>query len=175
MASKVQKLELFATLEWAKVFESNRDRAEWNAETDGEYKITMYLDEENAAKLKKAGCGKKMEKTEQGTKVTVGRKHRTEHEWQCGEPKIAKANGTLWDLASDGYIGNGSTGFVTVSIYPTRTGRTGTRLESVQVINAVTYDSGNGSGFQDRSSLSSEPVSAKTSSKVVVDEDSIPF
>ena len=55
------QIDIKGKLDWAKVFESNRDRAEWNKETDGEYKVTITTDKDTAQALKKAGCMKKIE------------------------------------------------------------------------------------------------------------------
>ena len=49
--SKTQIIEVFGKLEWAKVFEHNRDRAAWNEEKDGEYKVTVIMDSDNADNL----------------------------------------------------------------------------------------------------------------------------
>lgn len=154
--SKTKYLELFAKLEWAKVFESNRDRAEWSRETDGEYKVTMILSDEDAGKLKEAGCGLKMEKTDEGTRVTVKRPHKhPRHEWAGGMPKLADVKGQPWDLETHGLIGNGSTGLVTVSVFEAGPNRFGTRLESLQVVDHVVYETEGQPRFKDLSSLSS--------------------
>jgi hypothetical protein len=159
MADKVKTkyLELFATMEWAKVFESNRDRSPWNVETDGEYKVTLILKDEDAAKLKEAGCATKMENTAEGVRVTVKRPCvHPRHEWAGGTPKVADVKGQPWDLETHGLIGNGSTGLVTVSVFDAGQGRFGTRLESVQVVDHVVYESEGGSPrFKDLSSLAS--------------------
>lgn len=184
---KATELELFGILEWAKVFEFNRDKAEWNAETDGECKITIILDEENAKKFKASGSQKQMVPDEngRGMKVTVGRKFRPALEWQGGPPPVVDAAGEPWDVEENGLIGNGSTGVVYVTVYDTRGGRKGTRLEGVQVIEHVVVESEGGGSisrgprFKDYSSTakpaakSSPPPSPKAVKQV--DEDNIPF
>lgn len=184
---KATELELFGILEWAKVFEFNRDKAEWNAETDGECKITVILDEENAKKFKASGSQKQMVPDEngRGMKVTVGRKFRPALEWQGGPPPVVDAAGDPWDVEEKGLIGNGSTGVVYVTVYDTRGGRKGTRLEGVQVIEHVVVESEGGGSisrgprFKDYSSTakpaakSSPPPSPKAVKQV--DEDNIPF
>lgn len=166
MASKTKYLELFAKLEWAKVFESNRDRAEWSQETDGEYKVTMILSDEDAQRLKAAGCGLKMEQTAEGIRVTVKRPHaHPRHDWAGGPPKLADVKGKPWDLEDNGLIGNGSTGLVTVSVFEAGPGRFGTRLESLQVVDHVVYESDGQPRFKDLSSLSSgDAVQAQSTS-----------
>lgn len=184
--SKTQILELFGTLEWAKVFEHNRDRATWNEDKDGEYKVTISMDKDNADKLRASGCAKKMNDLEDGgVKVTLARPHKGRHDWQSGPPAVANIKGQPWDFEMDGYIGNGSTGLVRVAVYPTGTGRTGTRLEAVQVVDHVEYESeGGGStgGFRDLSNVSSqsakpkeEPKKKVASKKSPVEDDAIPF
>lgn len=173
MASKAERLQLVGTLEWAKVFPSNLDRAEWNKETDGEFKITMILDEENQEKLNSSNSMKQIK----DGKVTFSRPHVGKHEWQGGAPTVADVTGKPWNLDDKGYIGNGSTGMVTVSIYPAGA-RFGTRLESVQVIDHVVYESEGGSSprFQDLSKLASTPSASKDKAEdSSVVEDAIPF
>ena len=114
MATEI--LELFGTLDWAKVFEHNRDQASWNVETDGECKVTITLDEDNTAKLTAAGCQKKMESVEGGTKVTLSRPFKGRNEWGSGTPTVVNVKGQDWDFDVDGYIGNGSTGMIRVAV-----------------------------------------------------------
>ena len=181
--SKTQIVEVSGVLEWAKVFEHNRDRAAWNEEKDGEYKITVIMDDENAEKLKSSGCAKAMHEVEGGTKVTLARPHKGKFEWQGGAPAVANVKGQAWDFEVDGYIGNGSTGLVRVAVYPAgNSGRTGSRLESVQVVDHVEYESeggGSSNTFRDLSSVSSkeaEPkVKPKKAAPVAVEDDAIPF
>lgn len=182
--SKTQIVELFGTLEWAKVFEHNRDRASWNEEKDGEYKITIIMDDENTEKLKSSGCAKAMHQVDGGTKVTLARPHKGKFEWQGGAPSVANIKGQPWDFEMDGYIGNGSTGLVRVAVYPAgNSGRTGSRLESVQVIDHVEFESEGGSSsasaFKDLSSYSSQETKAEATPKKVVkpalEDDAIPF
>jgi hypothetical protein len=183
--SKTQIVEVFGTLEWAKVFEHNRDRAAWNEEKDGEYKITVIMDDDNAEKLKASGCAKATHQVEGGTKVTFARPHKGKFDWQGGAPSVANIKGQPWDFDMDGYIGNGSTGLVRVAVYPAgSSGRIGSRLEAVQVVDHVEFESEGGSstsGFKDLSSYSSqgaktEAKPAKTAAKkVVVEDDAIPF
>ena len=53
------QMDIKGTIEWAKVFESNRDQNEWNVETNGEYKVTVITDKKTAKSLVDAGCKKK--------------------------------------------------------------------------------------------------------------------
>lgn len=173
--SKTVKLKLFGQLEWAKVFPTNIDRAEWNKETDGEFKVTMILDEENQEKL---NASDSMRSVRDG-KVTFSRPHKGKHDWQGGQPTVVDVKGQPWSLDADGYIGNGSTGMVVVSIYPAGSGRYGTRLESIQVVDHVKYESeGSSSHFTDLSALSSGASSSAPSTVSVAStemDDVIPF
>jgi len=180
--SKTQIVEVFGTLEWAKVFEHNRDRAAWNEEKDGEYKVTVIMDDENAAKLKESGCAKAMHEVEGGTKVTLARPHKGKFDWQGGEPQVVNVKGKAWAFDIDGYIGNGSTGVVRVAIYPAgNSGRIGSRLESVQVVDHVEFESeggGSSGAFNDLSSYSSKeakPKPKKSAAKKAVDGEAVPF
>lgn len=170
------QLDVKGKLEWAKVFESNRDRAEWNKETDGEYKVTVITDKATAKTLKDEGCMKKIEEVDGGFKVTFSRPHNGMQDWMGGAPIVADIAGKAWDLESNGLIGNGSEGIVKVEIYPTRTGRTGTRLLGLQVLDHVVYKSEGGSSqprsmFKDYSSESDSSVSSSPQ----LESDSIPF
>jgi hypothetical protein len=177
--SKTQILELFGTLEWAKVFEHNRDRAAWNEEKEGEYKVTIILDEENTEKFKASGCGKALVAVDGGNKVTFARPHKGKFEWQGGAPKVANIKGQPWDFETDGYIGNGSTGLVNVSLFNAN-GRTGSRLEAVQVVDHVEFESDGNSGpsstFRDLSNLTTKTdIKPKKAAPVAVEDDAIPF
>lgn len=178
MASKTERLQLVGALEWAKVFPENLDRAEWNKETDGEFKVTMVLDEENQEKLSASNSGKQIK----DGRVTFSRPHIGKQEWQGGAPTVVNIKGQPWSLETNGLIGNGSTGMVTVSIYPAPSGRYGTRLESVQVIDHVVYESEGGSSprFQDLSAMASKstadtPKGKAKSTKPQDMDDAIPF
>ena len=82
----------------------------------------------------------------------------------------------------DGYIGNGSTGVVRVAIYPAgNSGRIGSRLESVQVVDHVEFESeggGSSGSFNDLSSYSSKeakPKPKKPAANKAVDGEAVPF
>tara|TARA_Y100000114_G_C11702216_1_gene299015 strand:- start:277 stop:801 length:525 start_codon:yes stop_codon:yes gene_type:complete len=170
------KLDIKGTLEWAKVFETNRDRATWNEETEGEYKVTITTDKKTADLLKKEGCMKTMSDVEDGVKITFSRPHKGKQEWMGGAPVVADVSGKAWSLDSKGFIGNGSKGIVKVEVYPTNTGRKGTRLLGLQVLEHVVYESdgessSSSSMFQDHSQSSS----GNSSSSSQESQDSIPF
>jgi hypothetical protein len=163
-------------IEWAKVFESNRDRAEFHQETDGMYKVTVATDEATMKSLKKAGLGKTFKETDHGWSVTLERPHKGKHEWQGGPPIVADITGKAWNLEDKGFIGNGSEGIVKFELYDAGA-RKGSRLLGLQVLDHVVYESEGGSSqprsmFSDHSQ-SSGGSSSSTSSQEP--QDSIPF
>ena len=170
------QMDIKGTIEWAKVFESNRDKNEWNVETNGEYKVTVITDKKTAKALVDAGCKKKIEEVEGGHKITVSRPHTGIQDWMGGEPIVADVTGKAWDLQDKGLIGNGSKGIVKVEVYPTKMG-TGTRLVGLQVLDHVIYESEGGNSqprsmFQDQSKSSGGSKSSASSQEP---QDSIPF
>jgi hypothetical protein len=129
--------------EWAKVFEENRDldgfEGQWR-DTNGRCTIDLILDDANFNKLKELGmmAKGKVDPEGRGKRVKVTRKFEAQHEWMSGPPQVFKSDGTKWDYATDGPIGNGSEVLVEVDIYKNGnyTNYT-TRLERVKVLNLV--------------------------------------
>jgi len=163
-------------IEWAKVFESNRDRAEFHQETDGMYKVTVATDEKTMKELQKAGLGKKFKETDHGWSVTLDRPHKGKHEWQGGPPIVADITGKAWNLEEKGFIGNGSEGIVKFELYDAGA-RKGSRLLGLQVLDHVVYESEGGSSqprsmFTDHSQSSGGSTSSTSSQEP---QDSIPF
>lgn len=72
-------------------------------------------------------------------KVKLDRKHDAPFTYG-GPPQVAHVDGTPWDINTDGLIGNGSKGIVYVSVYEAG-GLKGTRLDGVQVIDHVVFES----------------------------------
>lgn len=182
-------LEIEGIFEWAKVFEQNRDYR-YSEETDGEYQLSIIMDDDNAKKLKATGCQKKMtpDPEGRGTVVRLTRPHTAPNKWGGGPPAVGRPDGTKWDLEEDGLIGNGSTGRVRVAVYDTNTGRKGTRLEAIQVVNHIRHvgegdsvGSSLNSFFKDMTSVTAPATnspSPATKSKKVAEalaDDDIPF
>lgn len=169
------QIDIKGTLDWAKVFESNRDHNEWNEDKDGEYKVTVTTDKKTADALKKAGCQKKIEEVDGGHRITVVRPHVGLQDWMGGAPVVADKSGKEWNFEEKGFIGNGSKGIVKVEIYPTKVG-SGTRLVGLQVLDHVVYDSEGGSS-QSASEMFSDHTksSGGKSSSRKEPQDSIPF
>ena len=166
------QIDIKGTLEWAKVFESNRDHNEWNEDKDGEYKVTVTTDKKTADALKKAGCQKKIEEVDGGHRITVVRPHVGSQDWMGGAPVVADKSGKEWNLEDNGLIGNGSKGIVKVEIYPTKVG-SGTRLVGLQVLDHVVYET----EAQSASEMFSDHTksSGGKSSSRKEPQDSIPF
>jgi hypothetical protein len=156
MASK--RYYITAELEWAKVFEVNRDKTGpdgvW-AENGGACTVTAWLDEE-AQKIYKSSGSRiaymKKYDAKEGEKVTLkdskGRKaiqfrrfftHNQFPEFG-GAPQVVHADGTPWDINEDGLIGNGSVGIVCFTVYDTKSGP-GCRLEGIQILEHIPYES----------------------------------
>ena len=166
------QIDIKGTLEWAKVFELNRDHNEWNEDKGGEYKVTVTTDKKTADALKKAGCQKKIEEVSGGHKITVVRPHVASQDWMGGAPIVADKSGKEWNFEEKGFIGNGSKGIVKVEIYPTAVG-SGTRLVGLQVLDHVVYEVEAQSAsemFSDHTKSSSGKSSSQKEP-----QDSIPF
>ncbi|PHS02818.1 MAG: hypothetical protein COA78_20470 [Blastopirellula sp.] len=176
--SKTRKLQLKGTIEWAKVFEQNRDKEGWNGsyeDCNGACTVNMILDKENLKILKDSGTSKELDndkkKTEKGYDVKFVRKfEHPDFPVFAGPPKVAKADGTPWDIDVDGLIGNGSVGIVYLSLYENASGKIGTRLDGLQVLDHVEFESEGDFGGPDFKDYSSTPNSDSDD-----DDDSIPF
>ena len=173
-----EQLTVNGVLEWAKVFESNRDKAEWTTETDGQYKVTVLMNKEMATKLKESGCRKKITEEGKEFRVTFSRPHSAKYDWQGGPPFVADVTGKSWSLEEKGLIGNGSTGNVKIDLYDGGPLGKGTRLLGLQVIDHVVYGIEGGTSrpqnmFEDLSGDTIAPSSPETASPE--QEDSIPF
>ena len=181
-------LELFGKIEWAKVFEENRDKVGYkrNERSKGSYEdydgactVDMILDDENLDKLRKAGTAKDLDNkrnmTPDGYRVKFVRKfHIDGLPSLSGPPKVAHADGTPWDIDMDGLIGNGSVGVAYVHVYVPDDGEPATtRLDGLQVIDHVPYESNYSPGpkFKDYSKSSGSSNSPTQD----LDDDDIPF
>jgi len=147
MATKT--IELTGTLEWAKLFESNRDNGEYDVETDGATTVTLLMEDDVFKAMKDAGVRKqgKPDPDGKGIRVTFKRpwKDKFDREWAGGAPKVFTPAGEEWDMSTDGLIGNGSVGVVFLDVYDTKMGK-GCRLSGVQVVDHVEFEGGGGGG-----------------------------
>lgn len=136
-----QLLELEGIGEWAKVFEVNRDNGDFHKDYNGACTIDLVMDKEEFDKVAAAGARLSGKPHDQGVMVKFKRKFEDPNvEAFGGAPKVADAEGNLWDLDEKGLIGNGSKVKVFVTIYDSKFGK-GTRLEGVQVLEHVEYES----------------------------------
>ena len=140
MATKT--IELHGILEWAKLFEGNRDNGEYDVETDGATTVDIIMDADALKVMKEAGV-RKQEKPDlegRGARVKFKRpwKDKFDRTWAAGPPKVYAPDGSPW-TPEDGLIGNGSIGVVYVDVYDTKMGK-GSRLAGVQVIDHVSFE-----------------------------------
>lgn len=171
MATKT--IELHGTLEWAKLFEGNRDNGEFDIETDGATTVDLIMDDETFKAMKDAGVRKqgKPDPEGRGTRVKFKRpwKDQFDREWAAGPPKVFTPSGDAWS-DEDGMIGNGSIGVVFLDVYDTKMGK-GCRLNGVQVIDHVVFEADGGGGVKPRDytsgstaeSTKAPPAAAKAS------------
>jgi hypothetical protein len=147
MATKT--IELTGTLEWAKLFEFNRDQGEFDVETDGATSVNLLMDEATFKKMKDAGVRKQGKKDDDTGQIRVNFKRawadKFGRDWAAGPPKVFTPAGNDWDTEEMGLIGNGSTGVVFLDVYDTKMGK-GCRLNGVQVVDHVEFESDSGEG-----------------------------
>ncbi len=147
MATKT--IELTGTLEWAKLFEFNRDQGEFDVETDGATSVNLLMDEATFKKMKDAGVRKQGKKDDETGQIKVNFKRawadKFGRDWAAGPPKVFTPAGNDWDAQEMGLIGNGSTGVVFLDVYDTKMGK-GCRLNGVQVVDHVEFESDSGEG-----------------------------
>lgn len=145
MATKT--IELHGILEWAKLFEHNRDTGPYDVDTDGATTVDIILDDENLKKMQDAGVRKSAKPDTEGrgsrVKFKRGWKDKFDRDWAGGAPDVYGPDGSPWD--GEQLIGNGSIGVVFLDVYDTKMGK-GTRLRGVQVIDLVEFDSGGDGG-----------------------------
>jgi len=124
MATKYTEVTTTGPIEWAKIFENNRDLTGYEGSYvpfEGAYTLQQILSKDEYAKLQAAGTQKKPNqkrlfggelsiKFERKHKVT--RKDGTELPQAGGAPKVTDADGSPW-TEDKGLIGNGSTAEVT--------------------------------------------------------------
>lgn len=208
--SKTKYLELPCRFEWAKVFPENMDRTGPNnswADHGGAYTVDVILTKDVFQQLEAAGSQKKplvlvdgkwqglnqlgkkdfndaFEEADE-VKIKLKRNHSSPFPQYGGPPPVGHADGTYWSLQDDGLIGNGSEGIVYVSVYETGS-YTGTRLDRMQILHHVEYESdydpeAGPRGFPNREEKRPSPKSTKkTSAKAPAPsreelDDEIPF
>lgn len=182
-----ERIELFGEFMYPKVFEFNRDKQGPNgawADKGGACTIDLLMDEGNYQKYKESGARLKVHEEDGSYRVKFRRMFTHDKIPELGgAPRVANIEGKPWEPDEDGLIGNGSKGFVQISVYDTATGK-GTRLEGIQVVEHVPYESDYDptgyTGFSDKSDLvegKKTKAKAKASKAPVSSdpEDDLPF
>lgn len=125
MATKYTEVKTTGPIEWAKVFETNRDMTGYEGayvDFEGAYTVQQILSKDEYAKLQAAGTQKKPNQKrlmDGELMLKFERKHKiTSRDGKVipqagGAPKVMNADGTAWDKEVNGLIGNGSTAEVT--------------------------------------------------------------
>lgn len=126
--------------QWAKVFEFNRDMNEDFHGPGGACTIDVLLEKEELDKVTKSGSKLKPKITDEGIVMRFKRKfnHPQGIKEFGGVPRVVDAEGN--DFPEGTLIGNGSKVRVYFTVYETKMGN-GTRLEAVQVLDLVEYES----------------------------------
>lgn len=139
-------VEIRGEARWAKIFEENRDKKGPNdAWVDFGGKTTIQIHSKDRSvfePLEDVGSQKRIKKDkEDGTYYA-----QFDRKWDApytygGAPRVVHADGeTDWDINQDGLVGNGSEVIVLLSVQDVK-GMMATRLEGVQVIDHVEYES----------------------------------
>lgn len=146
--SKSKQIQLKGVFEWARVFEENRDKTGPNGayeSSDGACVMDVLVDEDNLKILEESGSQKSKRPKEKGPdenglyRIKLARKWNAPYTYG-GAPQVAHADGSPWSIEDDGLIGNGSSGIVYITVYDGK-GLVGTRLDGVQVLEHVVYES----------------------------------
>tara|TARA_R110000751_G_scaffold117753_5_gene218050 strand:+ start:798 stop:1328 length:531 start_codon:yes stop_codon:yes gene_type:complete len=171
-------VKLRAVLQWAKVFEENRDRTGYKKtpQSEGSYEscngactVDIIMDNDNVELLKSIGWGRafKSDPEGRGMMTKVIRKFDTGHEWQGGAPEVKNGKtGKPWTF-EDGELGNGTIADVYVIVYDTDVGP-GSRLDRIDVLDHVPHE-----GIATKTVYKS--VSPSTTPAAPAVEDEIPF
>lgn len=155
MAQNYKEIITVGPIEWAKIFEDNREMQGYEgayADCDGAYTVVQILSKEEFEKVKKSGSQKKpIQKRLLDGELAVKfeRKHTVKNKagdvikQAGGAPKVVNASGKAWDVEVDGLIGNGSIAEITnlVSSFPGQDGKiyTRTSLTKVKIVELIPY------------------------------------
>lgn len=137
---------------YARVFEKNKDNADFHAHIEGQYNcVFVPKDEAELQKLLDFGYPQKAMGSPMvreydaaagrlGVKLKRPHKHKSGIEAFGGAPVVTKGiSNDIWDIEEDGELGNGTGVKVKISIYGA--GSTATvRLEKVAVMNHIPYE-----------------------------------
>ncbi len=124
MATTYKEVTTTGPIEWARIFEGNRDMTGYEGmyeDCEGAYTVTQVLSKEEFEKLKKAGSQKKpIQKRLMEGQIALKfeRKHLVKRddgsviEKAGGAPAVIGPNGKPW-VQEDGLIGNGTLATIT--------------------------------------------------------------
>jgi hypothetical protein len=140
--STTQLVEVEGILNWAKVFEFNRDKNEDFHGEGGAYTVDVLLEKAELDKLTKSGSRLKPKITEEGIAIRFKRKHIHPAGIQelAGPPRVVIGEENPEEFPEDTLIGNGTRAKVFFTVYDTKMGK-GTRLEAIQVLDLQEYES----------------------------------
>lgn len=143
--STTKLLEVEGILNWAKVFEFNRDKNEDFHGEGGAYTVDVLLEKAELDKLTKSGSRLKPKITDDGIAIRFKRKHihPTGIEEFGGAPRVVIGEESPEEFPADTLIGNGTRAKVFFTVYDTKLGK-GTRLEAIQVLDLQEYESEGG-------------------------------
>lgn len=175
-------VHLEGIIEWAKLFEHNRDKVGYNGayeDTDGRTTVNFILDAANMDKLRKSGSLKRGTPDAQGrgTNVKFDRKWHTGRDFDSGAPAVYRADGNPWNVEVDGEIGNGSYGRIELVVTYFPGPKTySTRIEKVKILEHVAYDGPSDPFATDEtgSVKKAEPATEAPKQPAMADDD-IPF
>ena len=174
------RIKLRGILEWAKIFEENRDLTGYKpTESPGNYEqydgactTNIILDEDNAELLRSTGFPRKLKPDPDGRGLIakLDRKFNTGHSFSSGAPEVFDATtGDRWTF-EDGLIGNGTVADVYLSVYTTQYKTVGSRIEKIEIID---YVEPVGLGPNEYESVSSTTPNA--TSRPIEKAEEIPF
>lgn len=135
-------VDIEGILNWAKLFEFNRDKNEDFHGVGGAYTVDVLLEKAELDKLTKSGSRLKPKITDEGISIRFKRKHIHPTIEEFGGPPrvVIGPDGETEEFPDDTLIGNGTRAKVFFTVYDTKMGK-GTRLEAVQVLDLVEYES----------------------------------
>lgn len=163
--NKTKTVKISCIIEWAKVFEANRDKTGPNGvweDHGGATTVDMLMDDANYKTWCDSGAQQRDKKGEDAPlhRVKIKRKWVDRFPNWGGEPAVVHASGKPWDIAIDGLIGNGSKAIVFVDVYEAK-GLVGSRLGAVQVLEHVSYESEGSYGYSFENLSGDEPSPSK--------------
>ena len=173
-----------AVLQWAKVFEENRDLTGFKKtpQSEGSYESTkgactvdIIMDDDNVNLLKSVGWGRgfKSDPEGRGMLTKAVRKFDTGHDFNSGAPEVFNGKNNKPWLFDDGELGNGTIADVYIVVYDTAMGP-GSRLDRIDVLDHVPHEGIASKPVYKSVSYSDTPTPPSAPAVVAV-KDEIPF